>query len=121
MLSKYLTDNMYPRAILVSGVQIISEPSCVSFSIFYNLATSFIIRAPACLFTDDNGKLLETYASSLGADWRSIYLPIIPLDSAPCDAKLQFEVIVNRNFPGLNIAIDDITVSPGSCLGMCLI
>jgi hypothetical protein len=120
-LYQYLTDDVYPHTILVSGMQTIGEPSCASFSIFYNFATSFIIRAPACLFTDEDGTLLKTFIPSLGAHWRSVYLPIIPRTSAPCDTQLQFEVVISQNLPGLSIAISDVTVSPGSCLGMCLI
>ena len=119
-LSQYLTDNISPRVILVSGVQSIGQPSCVNFTFVYNLAASFIVRAPACLLTDHYGILLETSVPSQGADWSSIYLPIIPVTSSPCDAQLQFEVTLNQNFPDRSFTIGDVTVSHGSCLGMCV-
>ncbi len=119
-LTQYVNDYTYPRAILVTGVETVSQESCVSFSIFYNMAASFIIRAPTCLTTFSYyGVLLETSVSTLGPQWRSIYLPIIPAnDSAPCDVQLQLEVITAVYKPGLSVAIANFTLSPGACLGM---
>ncbi len=118
-LTQYVNDYTYPRAILVTGVETVSQESCVSFPIFYSFATSFIIRAPSCLKTFTNyGILLETSVGSLGADWRGVYLPIILANSAPCDVQLQFELIIDGQTQGVSVAIGDVTLSPGGCLGM---
>jgi hypothetical protein len=119
-----LSDNLFeydnPRAVLVSGRQTITQSSCAVFTVYYTSAQSFNVRAPACIQSDTGGVLLQVTASSLGATWHNVWLPLtLATGVTACDAQLQFEVFYGTTTPGLSVAIGIVNVVNTSCIGEC--
>lgn len=118
-----LGDNLYeydnPRAVLVSGRQTITQSSCAVFTVYYTSAQSFNVRAPACIQSDTGGVLLQVTASSLGATWHNVWLPLtLATGVTACDAQLQFEVFYDGEGIALDVsvAIGSVSVDNTSCL-----
>ena len=104
----------YPRAILISGIQQISQSSCVQFEAYIKKIVSLHVRVPKCIKTFDSEGSLLTVTEGLGDAWHKIWLPLIV--SAECDAQLQFEVVYDTNF-GMNVAasLTNVLLNNGNC------
>ena len=104
-----------PRAILISGVQPISQSACFRFEIYLSNLVSFIVRVPKCIYTSDSYGSLLTVTAGLGDAWHKVWLPISV--SSVCNAQFQFEVVYDSSF-GLNLAasIANVALLDGGCV-----
>ena len=105
-----------PRAILISGVQQVSQTSCVRFGLYYMIGVSLIVRVPKCISTNDKYGTLLVITDGLGDAWHNVWLPLMVNDT--CDAQLQFEVIYDIGFTlQSKISIGNILLEEKACMG----
>ena len=104
-------------AVLVSGNELVTAPSCIQFELLYLKQMSFNIRVPKCVLTaaEDN-LLLNTTGVGLGNVWHKFWLPIIVKE--PCAVQVQFEIDKGDEIDktGLIMAISNITLQSANCL-----
>ena len=119
VFSVQLTSNFYyysnPRAILVSGNQIISKSSCVLFELYYSEGVSLSVRVPKCVYTADKFGTLLLITDGLGSAWHNLWLPLEVYEK--CDVQLQFEVIYDISYAmDTKISIGNILLFDNSCM-----